>query len=244
MNRSSPLSDILGAIAGVAFALLFFVSLAAVDPLREASNQELLDWWSDGTNRDTLHVSMYAMLLAGPCFLVFLTRLRARLLAAEPADGWTALVFAAGIVFVATHSVRAVFRGVIVHAVEFRGEPAPVGGASLPGPDLLRFVAAVGDASMGLVVIPLATLLVVAASALILRTRPFGRWVGWLGLVVAALSLALIGLLMGPWASPLILIWVLAASAELVRTRGAGVVSVESPPEEAPGHHARVPVTR
>jgi hypothetical protein len=244
MERSNPLSDIVGALAGVAFALLFFVSLAVIDPLREATNQELLDWWSDGGNRDNLRISMYTMLLAGPLFLVFLTRLRARLQAAEQGSGWTALVFAAGIVFVATLGIRAVFRGVIVQAVEFRGEPAPAGGVSIPGPELLRYVAAVADASMGLVVIPFATLVVVAASALVLKTRPFGRWVGWLGLVVGALSLVLIALLMGPWASPLILIWVLAASFELVRTRGARAVGVESPHGEVRGHPgAHIPVT-
>jgi hypothetical protein len=244
MNRSGRWSDIVGAFAGIAFALLFFVSLAAVDPLREATNQELLDWWSDGSNRDNLRVSMYMMLLAGPAFLVFLTRLRARLLAADQGNGWTALVFAAGIVFVATLSIRAVFRGVIVQAVEFRGESAPVGVVSLPGTDLLRYVAAVADMSMGLVVIPFATLLMVAASALILRTRPFGRWVGWLGLVASALNLVLVVLLMGPWASPLIQVWVIAASVELVRKRGARAISVESPPEGARGHQTHVPVTR
>jgi hypothetical protein len=244
MNRSSPLSDIVGAAAGVAFAMLFFVSLAAIDPLREATNQEILDWWSDSGNRDNLLVSMYTMLLSGPAFLVFLTRLRARLRAAEQADGWTALMFAAGVVFVATLSIRAIFRGVIVEAVQFKGEPVPAGGASLPGTDLLRYVTAVADASLGLVVIPFATLLVVAASALILRTRPFGRWVGWLGLVVAALSLVMVVLLMGPFASPLILIWVLATSVELVRTRGAQAASAEAPYGEARGHQAHIPVTQ
>jgi hypothetical protein len=154
------------------------------------------------------------------------------------------LVFAAGIVFVATLSIRAVFRGVIVQSVEFRGEPAPVGSVVLPGPDLLRYVAAVGDASLDLVVIPFAALLVVAASALILRTHPFGRWVGWLGLVVAALSLVLIALSMGPWASPLVQIWVLAASVELWRTRGAQAATAAVSQAEAFGGPPHVPATR
>jgi hypothetical protein len=128
--------------------------------------------------------------------------------------------------------------------VEFRGEPAPAGGVSLPDTDLLRYVAAVADTSMGLVVIPFATLLVLAASVLILRTRPFGRWVGWLGLVVGALSLVLIVLLMGPWTSPLIQVWVLAASVELVRTRGAQTVAAATALSEAPGQAPHTLVTR
>ena len=49
---------------------------------------------------------------------------------------------------------------------------------------------------------------------------------------------------MGPWASPLILIWVLAASVELIRTRGVLATSPESLPEEAQARDVHVPVTQ
>jgi hypothetical protein len=98
--------------------------------------------------------------------------------------------------------------------------------------------------TIGRVVIPFAALLVLAASTLILRTRPFGRWVRWLGLAVGALSVAFVVLLMGPWASPLILIWVLAISVELARTRGARTIGVASPQVEARDQHLYIPEAR
>src|SRR5215212_7152173 len=109
MNRSAQPSNILGAVAGVAFAVLFFIGLAAVDQPRGATDQELVTWWSDSGKRLDSIVSMYTMLLAGPFFLVFLARLRARLRAVEPnGGGWTDLAFAAGIVFAAVLSLCAV----------------------------------------------------------------------------------------------------------------------------------------
>ena len=237
MNRPGQLSDILGAIAGVAFALLFFVSIAAVDPLRGATDQELLDWWSDSGKRRASIVSMYAMLVAGLFFLVFLARLRARLRAVEATDGWSALVFASGIVFAAALAICAVSRAMIAQAVRFGDEP-------LPGPDTLRYATEVQIAALGLIAIPFATLLVAAASALILRTRPFARWVGWLGLTVVAGSLVAVALLRGPLASPLLMVWVLAISFELWRTRGDRAVTVEASRVEAPGQQPRIPVAQ
>jgi hypothetical protein len=107
----------LGALAGFAFALSFFVGVAMLEIPRGATDAELVAWWSDSGNRFTAVVSMYLFVLAGLCFLVFLIKLRSRLLAAEGGAGeLTALVVASGGVFVAILFVAAAARGVIAIA--------------------------------------------------------------------------------------------------------------------------------
>lgn len=82
-----------------------------------------------------------------------------------------------------------------------------------------------------------------STTVLISTTRPFGRWSGRLGPAVSALSFVMVVLLMGPLAGPLILIWVLAASIEIVRTR-AQAVAAGTPGEKTRGHPAQVPMAR
>ncbi len=66
MPRTHRLPDLLGALAGIAFALLIFFSVAMIDPLHRATDQELLAWWTDGgLLRDSL-VSMQLKLLGMP----------------------------------------------------------------------------------------------------------------------------------------------------------------------------------
>jgi len=227
MPRTHRGSDRIGALGGVAFAALLFLSVFAAEPVRRATDQQLLAGWANSGLRRDLIVSMVLMLLAGPCFLVFLAPLRDRLRAADPGSPWTDLVHGAGVVFVATLAVTAASRGLIAQAVRFGGEP-------LPGPDTLRYATQFSDAAFGLAAIPFATLVVAAASLLSLRTGALARWVGWVGLGVTTLSLVSIALLIGPLATPLVALWVLAASAQLFRARETRVVPVEASP--APAH--------
>jgi len=221
MPRTGQVSDRIGAIAGVAFAMLFFLSVFVANPVHGETDQLLLEQWTDGGVRRDLIVSMFLMLLAGPCFLVFVSQLRARLRAAEPESAWGDLVHGTGVVFVATLSITAFSRGLIAQAVRFGGEP-------LPSPDTLRYATAFSDAAFGLASIPFATLAVATASTLILQTGAMSRWVGWLGLGVTALSLGTIVLLIGPFATPLIAIWVLVASVQLFRARRTRVVPADA----------------
>jgi hypothetical protein len=223
MPHTHRLSDRLGALAGVAFALLIFLSVAMIDPLRRATDQELLAWWADGgLLRDSV-VSMHLKLGGMACFLVFLAQLRARLRAADPENPWLDLVYGAGITFVATFSLSAIARPLIAQAVRSGGEP-------LPGPDTLRYATEFTQVAFGVVAIPFATLTVAAASLVILQTGALSRLVGWLGLVVAALCVIMIALQAGPWATPLILIWTTGASTQLFRGRGARVASADASP--------------
>jgi hypothetical protein len=211
-EKSSTGSRI-GALAGLAFVLCFFVGVAMLELPRSATDRELVAWWSDTGNQTTAVVSMYLFVLAGLCFLVFLVKLRSRLLAAEGGAGeQTALVFAAGVVFVSMLFVAAALRGVIGFALK-----SPVSGESLPGGDTLRFIPQIGYAVTGTGGLLAAALAMAGTSWLILKTGVFGRWLAWLGAVAAVAVAVASAALSGVVAIPAVLVWTLATSVALWR---------------------------
>ena len=135
----------LGALAGLAFAFLFFMGTAMLDLPHGVSDEKMVAWWSDSGHQLTVVVSMYLFVLAGLCFLVFLAKLRSRLLAAEGGTGeLTSLVVAGGAVFVAMLFVAAASRGGIGFAIK-----APGDDELLPGADTLRYYPTIGYAALG-----------------------------------------------------------------------------------------------
>jgi len=208
MPRSIRLADKLGATAGIACAVLIFLSVASVDPQRGVSGQELLTWWADSGNRNGFVFSMYTLLLACPLFLPFVSRLRTRLQAAGPA-GWADTVFACGIVVTTALGVCAITRGVIASSMRFADEP-------LPGVDTLRFATNLAYATWDLVILFM-VVLVASASILALATHARPRWLGWLGVPVAVGCAILLAVHLAPFSIPLLIIWVLANSVQLWR---------------------------
>jgi hypothetical protein len=215
MNRGTYLSDTAGAIAGLAFSVLLLAAFWSVDPLREASDAELVAWWTDAANLRNTVLSSYFMLACVPCFLLFLVTLRGRLEIAEgqPASG-SAFVFSAGLCFAAAVLIGGVARGVIAQSVKLGDEP-------LPGPDMLRYMTAFSMATFALVAMPAAAIAVAAASWLIVRLQAMAVWLGWAGAAAAGVVAVATPFLMAPFAAPLIMLWVVAASVELWRTREA-----------------------
>ena len=203
----------IGSLAGVGFAIFFFVGVAMLEIPENATDQELVAWWSDSGNRTAAVVSMYLFVLAGLCFLIFLVALRSRLLAVEGGSGdLTALAVGSGLVFVSLLSVAAAARGVIGFAVE-----SPANNEPLPGPDTLRYLPQIGYAITGTGGLLAAALSMAATSVLILRTAVFGRWLAWVG---AAAVLAVVGAaiaLSGVLAIPALLIWTVAVSISMWR---------------------------
>ena len=209
MPRSARLADTIGAVAGVAFAFLLFASVAAVDSLRGASDQELQTWWADSGNRNNLIISMYALLAAGPLFLLFVSRLRTRLRAAGE-TGWSDAAFAFGIVVSTALGVIAILRGVIAASMRFDDEP-------LPGVDTLRFQTSLAYATWDLVIL-FAVVLVAIVSILALTTRVLPRWVGWLGVPFTVVGAVLLVTHRAPLSIPLLILWMQANSVNLFRT--------------------------
>jgi hypothetical protein len=139
---------------------------------------------------------MYLFILAGLCFLVFLAKLRSRLLAAEGgASELTSLVVVGGVVFVAMLFVAAAARGGIGFAIK-----SPGADELLPGADTLRYFPTIGYAALG------AGGLLAAAVAM-----------AWVGAVAALLVVLANVALAGVLAIPAMLIWVMATSVAMWR---------------------------
>jgi len=180
---------------------------------RGASDAKLVAWWADSGNQTTAIVSMYLFIVAGLCFLLFLTKLRSRLLAAEAGSGeLTSLVVASGAVFVAMLLVAAASRGVIGFAVKSPGD-----NESLPGADTLRYLPQTGYAALGIGGLLAAAVAMATTSWLIVRTAVFGRWLAWLGAATALVIVVAAAALVGMVAIPAMLIWVLAVSIAMWR---------------------------
>jgi hypothetical protein len=211
--RTNTRDGRIGAIAGVAFALLFFLGVAMLEIPESATDQELTAWWSDGGNQLTAVVSMYLFVLAGLCFLVFLVRLRSHLLTAEGEPGeLSTLATASGAVFVSMLFVAAASRGVIGFAVK-----SPANNESLPGADTLRYLPQIGYAITGTGGLLAAAVTMATTSWLIARTAVFGRWLAWIGAVATLVVIGATAALSGNEAIPALLIWALAASVAMWR---------------------------
>jgi hypothetical protein len=203
----------LGALAGLAFAFLFFMGTAMLDLPHGVSDEKMVAWWSDSGHQLTVIVSMYLFVLAGLCFLVFLAKLRSRLLAAEGGTGeLTSLVVAGGVVFVAMLLVAAASRGGIGFAMK-----APGDAELLPGPDTLRYFPTIGYAALGAGGLLAAAVAMATTSWLIVRTAVFGRWLAWVGAAAAVLVVVANVALSGMLAIPAMLVWALATSVAMWR---------------------------
>ena len=215
----------LGALAGLAFSFFFFMGTAMLDLPHGVSDREMVAWWSDSGHQMTTVVSMYSFVLAGLCFLVFLAKLRSRLLTAEGGTGeLTSLAVASGAVFVAMLFVAAAARGGIGFAIK-----SPVGDESLPGADTLRYFPTIGYAALGAGGLLAAAVTMATTSWLIVRTAVFGRWLAWVG-AAAALVIVLANVaLSGVMVIPAMLVWTVATSVALGRgdTRTRTVATAE-----------------
>jgi hypothetical protein len=203
----------IGAVAGLAFAFLFLMGTAILNIPHGASDARLVAWWSESENRLTAVVSMYLFVVAGLCFLVFLAKLRSRLLAAEGGTGELAsLVVASGAVFVAMLFVAAASRGVVGFAIKSPGD-----NESLPGADTLRYLPQIGYAALGAAGLLAAAVAMATTSWIIVRTAVFGRWLAWVGAIAAILVVVANVALVGMLAIPVMLVWALATSVAMWR---------------------------
>lgn len=199
----------LGAFAAFGFAVLLFLTVAVVDAPRAATDEEVLAWWAKESNQTAEIFSMYFALGAGLCFLVFLTRLCARLRAAEGEHApVSSFVLASGIVFTSLVFVAGAARGAVGVGVRFGDEP-------LPGVDVLRLVPMISYVALGSLGLVTMGACIAAASWLILRTGVYGRWAGWAGLAVAVALLT--SVVIGPWLIPGLLLWSLAMGGAMWR---------------------------
>lgn len=208
MNSRDLLSGRIGALAGVAFSILLFFSVAMVNLPHAATDDALVAWWSDDGNVTTMLASTYMQIAAGICFLVFISTLRTASARSEGGTGTlTSFAFTAGVVFTALLLASDGTRGAIAIPLKLRDE-------TLPDPSVLRYLPQVNYVMLGAAGGVVVSAAMTATSILVLRTRAFGRWLGILGLICAAI-VTVMALIVGPFYLPVLFVWVLATSVAL-----------------------------
>lgn len=205
-----------GALAGIAFAVLLFMTVAVIDAPRSATDEAVSTWWADSANQTSAIVSMYCALGASLAFLVFLTQLCTRLRAAEGGHApVTSLVHACGLVFTVLLLIAGLARGAVSAGVRFGDEP-------LPGVDVLRLVPEISFVALGPFGLITMAVAIAGVSALILRTGVHGRWLAWLGFAVATSLLG--SVVIGAFLLPVLLLWTLAISVAMFRSGSRALV--------------------
>jgi hypothetical protein len=183
---------------------MIFLSLAIIEPLREATDAELLEWWSKDSNLDASIASMYLRLLAIPFLLVFAAQFRAVFRQKDGAGIWPDTAFAAGVVCAGMLGLSALVRGVTALSVSANNEP-------LPGVDVLRFSTELAYQAYSMGAIGTLAIMAGATGLAVLGTSALARWLGWVSMPLAGLSLVAVPLQIGAFVSPLLLLWTLAA---------------------------------
>jgi hypothetical protein len=200
---------IIAAASGILAASLIFVSLALIDPLRSASDADLLAWWSADANLEAAVASMYARLAAVPFLLLLVAHARARF---DTGSGsiWAGFASSAGVICAAMLALSGLTRGVTAEAVISGGDP-------VPGADTLRLVTELAYQAYGFGAIAALALVAVGFGIATLLSGSMSRWVGWIGIVAGALALVAAAMGLGALASPLLLLWLVIVSIALAR---------------------------
>lgn len=212
--------DKAGAVAGIAFALLFFATLMIVKlPGGEDTNQVYADYFIEEDRFIEHTIVAYVIAAAGIAFLVLLSSLRNRMLARDAeANGLHTLALGSGLLFVGMLFLAGAAAYAVPASIEF-GEETQFGA------DIARvpWVATTALLLYGMIA---ASASIAALSALMLRTRALPKWLAVFGFVAAFI------LLFGYVYMPMMIlpVWTIAAGIALLRpvpepVRAAGLVA-------------------
>jgi hypothetical protein len=172
----------IGGIAGIIFVILFIISIVvgSEPPSWDDSIEDIREYF--GEDGDAYLLSDFFTGLAfAVFFLVFIAHLRSLLGLAEGAPAtWSRLAFSAGLITLTLGAAAGFFWG----GLAFAGSEEVI--QQLDDGDvrmlMLLDVYAFSAIGFGLAVFTF------ASSVVILQTRALWRWIGWLGLVIAVLS--------------------------------------------------------
>jgi len=200
-----------GAIAGIAFVVLYVVRFVAFldTPESDAPVREWTQYFEDSGHRTQSVLGGYTQLLAGLGFLCFLWALRNRLRWAEgSSEGLSTLAWGSGLVFVGLVFASAAAMMTVAAGVEFGDTPVPNG-------EFARQMEGLGFGLLLLFGMFAVGVCIAAASGSARRTGALPRWLVIAGFVVAVI-VAVLGVIFVP--QILLLLWVLAVSIVMLRT--------------------------
>jgi uncharacterized membrane protein SirB2 len=200
-------------ISGIVFVVLMVVGSMLVSnvPSPNAPQHQVVSYLTDGAQQMRNIIGAYLWVVGSLTFLVFLVRLRNDLRRAESGTGYLSnLAFGAGAAFAAAWTVAATTSVAVAYAIRLRGAPVTDTDLVRVLPPLGRLVLLLGGGFAGILVL-------LAASAVIIKTGVFARWLGWLGIVAAiVLAFDVVYRDISPfW------VWVFIASIVMLTRRGA-----------------------
>jgi hypothetical protein len=197
-------------LAGIIFVVLMFTGtffVAYPIPEADAPAQEIADYLADSGTHTRNIIGAYIWVLGALSFLLFVTRLRSVLRAAQGGI-LPNVVFGAGVIYSALMMASGVTFAAVAYAVALRDAP-------VSNPDLVRVLPEMawmflllGGGFAGI-------LLVLVTCIVSFQTGVLPRWLAWLGIVVAiALLFDVIYVNILP-----LLLWVFIASIVMLMRR-------------------------
>ncbi len=196
------------AVAGIVFSLLLVLVLVLITVSSPANPATVGAWLTYSTRRGAIAVALNLVPFAGIAFLWFIGVVRDRIGQLE--DRFFGTVFlGSGLLFVAMLFAAAAVAGGLIADEALRS-----GGA--PGPDVLALGRQITAALVHVYAMRMAGVFTMSAATILLRTRVGPRWIGMLGIAVAAVLLVTVGLT--PWVDLLFPAWILLLSIDILRT--------------------------
>jgi hypothetical protein len=199
-------------LSGLAFIVITVVVFAlTTGPEANASDQAILDFFSDSTTQVTMIAGTVLTGAAGLAFLAFVTSLRALLISAGSDDWWTQLAYGSGLVCAGLIFVTLGVGGSAIAATYQFSDDFEL------DPQTARLFLFVGETWLAAAIVVAFVPLIFGTSLTARRAGLLPSWLTWFGFVIAAL-----GLLSAPmFGAPIFLValWVLLVSIVLLRRR-------------------------
>jgi hypothetical protein len=211
-GRSLRTAATITAVVGALHAILFLVSwwLLSDVPRADATDAEIVDYYSSSSSRHILLVGLYLMPFAGIAFVWFIVALRMweEGSAHRRSILQSNLQLIAGIVYVALFFVGAAASSVVASSVQFAD--------SAVDPDVARQFPVFGTTVIFVFAFRMAAMFVFTTSAILLRAGILPRWFAWSGYAVAAFLL--LSASFQQWFVLVFPLWLIVLSALLLRT--------------------------
>lgn len=195
------------AAAAVLFAVAFFLCVASVNVPHDPSDAELLGWWQDSGHRVQTILSGFFAIAAAVFFALVMNHIRA---VGDRASAWLSFAASTGTAVIAMLLVTSALRGAIGHLTIVMDEP-------LPSLDVLRYATAVNYTLVSAPLMSVMALTALGVSVVVLREALLGRWVGYVGLVCAALIAVAVAAQLGAFAIPVANLWMICLGVAIWR---------------------------
>ena len=170
-------------VAGLAFAVLFIVSLLLLrsQPAAGSTADEIAAWYLRTDSKHLAVVGLYFAPFAGIAFLWFIAVIRHHV--GDREDQFFATVFlGSGLLFVAMLFAAAAAAGAPLAAVKFQGAP-------VPSPDAIGLARALAYTFLYVYGVRVAAVFMISVSTIAHRTASLPRWLVIVGYVIALIML-------------------------------------------------------